>query len=295
MRDEDGAHVVAEPFVEHADEEPSPRFGVDGAFGDPVALLESRVVVALDDGDELDEPGAEVVSEVAVDVGRMVLVRRVHRAQDVEFHVVLGEQLEAPQHPFRRGVSPFVDPIAVVELGGPVDADADQEPMLGEQLAPGIVQKRAVGLDGVLDPLARPAVTLGQLERPAEELQPHERGLAALPRDRDLGGRGVGLEELAHVGLEQLIGHSKAIAGIERLLGQEEAVLAIEIANRSGRLGQDVEFPWSGRWPRLGHRDGRGHGTSPCRECHRHVAHVATLTGHAMTRSWSRTGREDLT
>ena len=212
--------------------------GFDGAFGDPVALLESRVVVALDDGDELDEPGAQVVSEVAIDLQWMVLVRRVHRAQDVELHVVLGEQLEAPQHPLGRGVSPLVDPVAVMELRRPVDADADQEAMLGEQLAPGIVQQRAVGLDGVLDLLARPAVPLGQLDRPAKELHPHERGLAALPRDRDLRSRGVGLEELAHVALEQLIRHSKAIAGIERLLGQEEAVFAIEIADRSGRLGQ---------------------------------------------------------
>ena len=146
----------------------------------------------------MDEPGAEPVSEVSVNLEGMVLVRRVHRAQDVELHVVFGEQLEAPQHPLRRGVSPLVDPVAVVELGGPIDADADQEAMLGEQLAPGIIQQGAVGLDGVLDLLARPTVLLGQLERPAEELHPHERGFAPLPRDRDLGGRGVGLEELAY-------------------------------------------------------------------------------------------------
>ena len=114
--------------------------------------------------------------------------------------------------------------------------------MFGEQFTPVVGQQRAVGLDGVVDFLGRPTVQLGQLNRPAKELHPHERGLAALPRDRDLGGRGVRLEELPHEGGEQLVGHPKAVARIERFLGQEKAVLAVQIADRSGRLGQDVEF-----------------------------------------------------
>ena len=54
--------------------------------------------------------------------------------------------------------------------------------------------------------------------RALEEIQPHQGRLAALPGDRHLR-RPVRFEELADVGLQQLIGHAEAAAGIEHLLG----------------------------------------------------------------------------
>ena len=47
-------------------------------------------------------------------------------------------------------------------------------------------------------------------------------------------------EELAEVGLQQLIGHSEPVSRIEHLLRQEEAVLTIQVADRAGRLGENV-------------------------------------------------------
>ena len=48
--------------------------------------------------------------------------------------------------------------------------------------------------------------------RRAEEVQAHERGLAALPGDRD-ALREVGLEELADVLLEHAVLHAEALSG----------------------------------------------------------------------------------
>ncbi len=47
-----------------------------------------------------------------------------------------AQQLDAPHHAVERGLSPFVDPVGVVQLGGPVDADPDKEAVLREKLAP---------------------------------------------------------------------------------------------------------------------------------------------------------------
>ena len=61
--------------------------------------------------------------------------------------------------------------------------------MLAEELAPLVVEHGAVGLDGVLDVLARPAVTLDELDRTSEEIEAHQRRLAALPGDGHVGVR----------------------------------------------------------------------------------------------------------
>ena len=124
--------------------------------------------------------------------------------------------------------------------------------MLGEQLAPFVGEQRPVRLDGVLDLLGRPAVPLDERHGAAEEVHTHQRGLAALPRHGH-GAVGLAVEQLAHVGLEQLVGHPEPVAGVQRLLRQEEAVLAVEVADRSGGLGQQVErHPGGGRDGRAG-------------------------------------------
>ena len=54
-------------------------------------------------------------------------------------------------------------------------------------------------------------------------------------------GAGLRLDDLAHVRVEQFVGHVESIARVQRLLRQEEAVLTVEVADRSGRFGEDVE------------------------------------------------------
>ena len=111
-----------------------------------------------------------------------------------------------------------------------------------EELAPLVVEQRAVGLDRVLELLARAPVPLGQLDGAAEEVEAHQRGLAALPGDGDLAGPAATSSSWRDVGLEHVVAHPEPVARVERLLRQEEAVLAVEVADRAGRLGQHVEL-----------------------------------------------------
>ena len=85
-------------------------------------------------------------------------------------------------------------------------------------------------------------VLLRVLDRAFEEVQPHQRRLAALPGDGDFR-RAMRLDQLADVVLQLFIGHAKAAAGIQHLFGQEEAVGAIEIADRAGGFGSTDETP----------------------------------------------------
>jgi len=71
-----------------------------------------------------------------------------------------------------------------VELARAVDAQSDQEIVLLEKRAPGIVEKDAVGLKSVLHGLAGAAVLFHQFDGAPEKLKLHECGLAALPCHR---------------------------------------------------------------------------------------------------------------
>ncbi len=169
-----------------------------------------------------------------------MLVRGVDGAEHVVGDVVRDEELVAAHDLVEGGSTLLVDPVAVVELAGTVDAETDQEPVIVEQLAPLVGEQRAVRLDGVVHLLAGLPVALGELDGATEEVDAHEGGLAALPGDGHLG-RGLRFDDLPHVGVEQLVGHAEPVPGVERLLRQEEAVLAVEVADRARRLGENVE------------------------------------------------------
>ena len=171
----------------------------------------------------------------------MVAVRGVDRAQDVDVHAVPVQTPPAAHHIVERSLAALVHAIGVVQLARAVHAQADEDLVLLEEGAPGVVQLRAVGLDGVGDLLSRLLVPLDVLDRALEEVEAHERRLATLPADDDFRS-GLRLEQLTDVGLEELVGHPEPAAGIEHLLREEEAVLAIEVADRAGRLGQQMEI-----------------------------------------------------
>ena len=61
--------------------------------------------------------------------------------------------------------------------------------MVVEEFAPLVGEQRAVGLDRVVDGLARLPVSVGQFERTPEEVDTHQRRFAALPGDGHFRGR----------------------------------------------------------------------------------------------------------
>ena len=130
--------------------------------------------------------------------------------------------------------------VSWISRGPSIDSPTRKRVLL-EERTPLVVQQRAVGLDRVGDALARQRQVVGDLDRTPEEVEAHHRGLAALPRHRDLRRAGVRLDQLPQVGLQQVVGHPEAAARVEHLLGQEEAVLAVQVADGAGRLGQQME------------------------------------------------------
>ncbi len=110
-----------------------------------------------------------------------------------------------------------------------------------KERAPLVVEPGAVGLNRVGDRLSGSSIRSHELDGTREEVETHQRRLASLPRDRDLGPC-LRLEQLPDVDLEQLVGHPETAAGIEHLLRQEEAVLAVQVADGAGRFRQQMEL-----------------------------------------------------
>ena len=126
--------------------------------------------------------------------------------------------------------------------------------MLEEQLAPLVGEQRRVRLDGVVQELVRRAVLVGQCQRPPEEVDAHQRGLATLPGDGHLGDV-LRFDHLTDVLGQQVVGHAEPVAWIQRLLREEEAVAAVEVADRARGLGEDVQMVRRRERPRV--RQGR--------------------------------------
>ena len=129
--------------------------------GWPGVGLADEVVAAL----------LQFVAQESVDRATVVLVRRVDRAQDVARDIVAAQQLPAPHHPVKRTSTKTIDPVTVMQCARAVDAQANKKSVLLQKLAPVFVDQRAIGLDAVLDSLARSAVLLDQLNRVREERQ----------------------------------------------------------------------------------------------------------------------------
>ena len=152
-----------------------------------------------------------------------------------------------------RALPLAVAPVGVVQLARPVDAEADQEVVLLEEGAPGVVEQDAVGLEGLLNRLPGLAVFFDEFDGALEEFELHQRRLAALPGDRHFG-RAMRLEQLADVALERRLRHPVLVVGVERLLRQEEAIGAVDVAGRPARLGEQMKARRRSRGPALGER-----------------------------------------
>ena len=198
------------------------------------------VIVALDDGDELHEGGADFIAQELVDARALPFVGGVHGSQDVVLGFVLLQQAQPRHHLVVGRVAAFIDAVEIVHILRTVQADAEQEVVLGEELAPVVIEGDGVGLQGVGDAHAWALVLLLVAHRLAEKVQAHQRRLAALPSEVDLIDL-LRLDVLADVFLEQAVRHAEFAAGIEFFFGEEIAVFAIKVADGASRLGHQVK------------------------------------------------------
>ncbi len=117
------------------------------------------------------------------------------------------------QDALEGGRPALVAAIQIMRFTRTVEADPDQEAILGEELAPRIVQQRAVGLQGVLGSRARAGVLLLVRHRLAEKVQAHQGRFAALPGKVDFWGA-LSSDVLAGVIFQRLVRHAEGRARI---------------------------------------------------------------------------------
>ena len=166
-----------------------------------------------------------------------------HAGERVERHGEPPEHLRRRIHCVERRGATLGDAALVVDFLGTVDGKAHEEAMLLQEARPFLVEQRAVGLQVVFDSLSGLRVFLLQRHDLAEEVEPHQGRLAALPREDDFFGRHA-RDVVAHEALQHLVVHVPAArAARQRLLAEVEAIRAVEIAGRAGRLGHHVESP----------------------------------------------------
>jgi hypothetical protein len=147
----------------------------------------------------------------------VLLVCGIDRTQNIEIDLMLA-QFPPPLHHLVEGaLSAAVEPVGVVNFARAIDAQANQKTMFLEKRAPVVIEKDAVGLEGLLHHLAGSPVLLDQFDGSPEEVEFHQRWLAALPRYCHLG-RTVRLQQLPDVGLQRGLRHSLFVVRVERFL-----------------------------------------------------------------------------
>ena len=210
------ADVAAHPLVEDRGEEAAVVLGPDAAVGHGAGAAVGGRRLDLDDRDELDVARAQLVAEEAVDLERVRGVGGVDGAEDVELDAVPLQEAGGGDARGRRPACRRVVPVGVVQLAWAVDAEAHEVVVLGEERRPLVVEQHAVGLD--VRSTVMPGGHAAVLDRacPPEEVEPHERRLAALPGEGHVR-HPLRRDGLRDVGLHHLVGHAEVAARIERV------------------------------------------------------------------------------
>src|SRR6266536_2613306 len=144
--DKDPAHVMTNPLLEDIHEEAAVLFATDRALGHEVAGLRVQQALAagllapaevgdidgfrtgaLDDGYKLHPPCAHFIAEETIDSAPVLFVSGVDCAQDVEFDSVLAQEPPAFHHLVESTLLAAIQPVRVVDLAWPVNAQAHQE------------------------------------------------------------------------------------------------------------------------------------------------------------------------
>jgi hypothetical protein len=153
---------------------------------------------------------------------------------------VFLEQPGGSHDPVKGSMASFIFSVEVMKFLRTIHAQADKEFILVEKLAPLVVEEDSISLECVLDPGAGLCVFFLKFHGALEEIETHQRRLAALPRDGDRGDL-MGFEKLPDVGLMYFIRHPEIASRIEFFLLQKEAVVAMKITGRTRWLRHDVE------------------------------------------------------
>ena len=161
----------------------------------------------------MHESSAALIAQEPIHLATAVLVGCVHGGQYVELDPRRAELPEPAHHLIEAAASAFRDAECVVDLARAVDRDANQEVVLAQERGPLCVELGGIGLDRVRRPLTRLQVAIDKLNRAAEEVEPHQRRLAALPRDLHHRNPGVRFDQLPNVRLEQLVRHPEPASG----------------------------------------------------------------------------------
>ena len=183
-----------------------------------------------------------MVAKEPVHLDRVIGVRSVNRAQNVDVHPAPAQGFPTAHDLIEAPGTALIDAVSVVHFLWAVYAETDEKVVLLEERAPFIVQEGAVGLYRVKDFLRRLSVFFEVSDGAPEEIEAHEGRLAALPCDVDFAGR-VRLQKLPDIRIQQVLGHPEPVARVKHFLGQKEAILAVEIAGSAGGLGQKAKRP----------------------------------------------------
>ena len=139
--DENLAHVATHPLVEHLTQETpiTRRRGRTARHAVPVLAIQQRRcsgppatfslgqvrgAYPLHNGNELQVPCSQLVTEIAVDQRAVLLIRGVDRAQNVRLNPRAHELLPAAHHHRMSAAPAAVHPIGVVQGSGPVNRHA---------------------------------------------------------------------------------------------------------------------------------------------------------------------------
>ena len=251
------ADVAPHPLLEDVDQEAAVLLAADRAVRDQLSLLlverpvaprrprhlpVGRLGDALDDRDELDEACVALVAQEAVHLAAVVAVARVHGRERVPLDAGRPQMVEPAHHLVERPLAALVDPVGVVHLPRPVDRDPDQEVVLLEERRPLLVEQRRRS-SGSCTPPAAPASGTARRARPSGGRTRAPSSSARRPARRSPPPARVACASIScrRYCLEQLVGHPEPRARIEHLLGEEEAVRAVEVADRTRRLREQVE------------------------------------------------------
>ena len=211
-------HIATAPLVENGTEELAVGFGLNGE-GRQVARLmaidawgQSHILSAIILRQTFYHwQKLHVVAESSqklIHLGSMRGVGGIHGGEGIKLYAVFQQQVE-PMHGATEGaLAPCILAIDVVQMLGTVDADADTELMIAEELAPVVGEQRAVGLQRVQH-VAVLAILLLQCHGALKEGDAAHGWLATMPGKLYLGISSVDIYHLTDIVLEHLIRHER--------------------------------------------------------------------------------------